>query len=175
MPARRFFDIQEPFPVDDAANSALQRVQFDVARITISAPLEEDKNGLPTMWVLPEGMVEDDLQYSVELDSLGRSVELGGSGYPVDLDERVFEMMEYPFWFGCDDIAGIDDGCRGTVFVDLRSDGVMGATPVIIGFDMAPLTESQATEIAFGLSAPHFSDTSEEYDAARMKEVAELF
>lgn len=157
MPAQRFFDIQEPFAVDDAANSDLKRVQVDVARITISAPLEEDEDGLPTMWIRLESMAEDDL------------------GYSVDLDERVFEMMEYPFWIGCDDIAGIDDGCRGTVFVDLRSDGIMGATPVIIGFDMAPLTERQATEIAFGLFAPLFSDTSEEYDVARMKEVAELF
>ena len=108
------------------------------------------------MWIRLDGMAEDDL------------------GYSLDLDERVFEIMEYPFWFGCDDIVKIDGGCRGTVF-DLRSDGIMGATPVTIGFDMTPLTEKQATEIAFGLSAPQFSDTSAEYDAARMKEVAELF
>lgn len=156
MLARRFFDIQEPFPMDDAANSALKRIQVDVADITINAPLEEDKDGLPTMWIRLEGMAADDL------------------GYPIDLDERVFEVMEYPFWIGCEDIAGIDEGCRGTIFVDLRSDGVMGATPVIIGFDMAPLTEKQAREIAFGMLAPHFFDTSEEYDAARMKEVTEL-
>lgn len=109
------------------------------------------------MWIRPEGMAEDDIVYGL------------------DLDDLVFEVMEYPFLLGCDDIVGIDGGCRGTVFVDLRSDGIMGATPVIIGFDMTPLTEEQATEIAFGLSAPQFSDTSEEYDAARMKEVAELF
>lgn len=157
MPARRFFAIHEPFPMDDAANSALKRVRVDVARITISAPLEEDPEGLPTMWIRMDGMAEDDI------------------GYSLDLDERVFEMMEYPFWFGCGDIVGIEGGCRGTVLVDLRTDGIMGATPVIIGFDMTPLTEKQATEIAFGLSAPQFSDTSDEYDAVRMKEVAELF
>jgi hypothetical protein len=175
MPARRFFDIHEPFPIDDAVNSALKRVQVDVSHIKISAPLAEAPDGLPTMWVLPESMEVDELRYSVELDSLGRSVELGGSGYGVDLDERVFEVMEHPYWFRCQEIVKINGGCQGTLFIDLRSDGIMGATPVIIGFDMAPLTEKQATEIAFGILAPHFSDTSEEYDAARMKEVAELF
>ncbi|MEQ8291779.1 MAG: hypothetical protein RIA08_06200 [Roseovarius sp.] len=156
MQARHAFDNQERFPIDDEANSDLKRVQVDVSNITISAPFEEDPDGLPTMQIRLDGIAEDDVVYGF------------------DLNDLVFEVMEYPFVFGCDDIVGMDGGCRGTVFVDLRSDGIMGATPVIVGFDMAPLTERQAIEIAFGLSAPQFSDTSEEYDAARMKEVAEL-
>lgn len=157
MTAEGFFDIYEPFPMGESANSELRRVHVDVARITISAPLEGDSDALPTLWVRTDNRAETDL------------------GYSVDLDERVFEAMEYPFWFGCDDIVMVDDGCQGTLFVDLRSDGILGETPVVIGFEMTPLTEEQATTIAFGLTAPHFSETSAEYDAARMQEVAELF
>ncbi len=157
MSTEHFFDIYEPFPMGDSANSALRRVHVDVERVTITAALEEDPDALPALWVRPDDMAEGDLEFSV------------------DLDERVFEAMEYPFWFGCDEIVMVDDGCQGTLFVDLRSDGIMGETPVVIGFEMTPLTEEQATTIAFGLTAPHFSEISAEYDSARMKEVAEMF
>lgn len=157
MPAERFFGIYEPFPMGGSANGALGRVQVDVARVRITPPMEDDPYALPTVWVRTGNMAEDDL------------------GYPLDLDERVFEAMVYPFRFGCFDILAVDGGCRGTLFVDLRSDGIMGETTVVIGFEMTPLTEEQATAIVFGLTAPHFSETSAEYDAARMRKIPELF
>lgn len=157
MTAELFFEIYEPFPMEGSANSALRRVRVDVSRITISAPLEEDPDSLPYLWVRTDDMAESDLEYLV------------------DLDERVFEAMEFPFWFGCDCIVLIGGGCQGTLFVDLRSDSIMGETPVMIGFEMVPLSEEQAIEIAYRLAVPHFSERSAKSDAARMEKVAKLF
>ena len=57
---------------------------------------------------------------------------------------------------------------------DARAD-VMGAMPVVIGFDMAPATERHVIEPSFDLLAPCFSHASADYGAPRMREVAELF
>lgn len=157
MTAERFFDIYDPFPVEGSENKALKQLLINVSRITISPPLEEAPEDLPNMWLRTDDLAEDDLAYSV------------------DLDERVFEAMKYPFWLRCHAIKKIDGGCQGTVFVDLRYERFIGDMPVVIGFEMTSLTEEQATAIAFDLTASHFSDTSVEYDATRMKEVAELF
>lgn len=158
MSADRFFGIFDPFAWDGETNQALKRTRIPLHRITVSPAFEEeDLEDLPSLTYRPESLPADEF------------------GYSIDLDERVFEVMEFPFSFGCADIIDIDDGCRGMIFVDLRSDGVLGATPVVIGFDMEKLTKRQAIEMAYALSAPIFSDSSHSYDAARMREVAELF
>ena len=158
MSAKRFFEIYDPFAFDGTANQPLKRVRVDLSRVTVGSALEEEEfENLPTLWYRPEDMSEDSV------------------GYQIDLDERVFEVMEFPFWFGCDDILDIDGGCQGSIFVDLRSDAVSEATPIVIGFDMKELSARQAVEIVYGLSSPRFSESTAEYDAARMKEVAAMF
>ncbi|SOC04251.1 hypothetical protein SAMN05877809_103164 [Rhodobacter sp. JA431] len=59
-------------------------------------------------------------------------------------------------------------------FEQWKPDGTR-MTPVIIGLDMEKLTKRQAIEMVYALSAPIFSDSSQNYDAARMREAAELF
>lgn len=158
MSAERFIEIYDPFAFVGTANHPLKRVRVELSRVTVSPALkEEEPGGLPTLWYRPEDMFEDNI------------------GYQIDLDERVFEVMEFPFWFGCNDIIDIDGGCQGSIYVDLRTDAVLGTIPIVIGFDMEKLSGPQAAEILYGLSAPRFSKSSDEYDADRMKEIADMF
>lgn len=158
MSAERLFEIDNPFALDDTTSQPLKHVRVELSRITISSAIEDEElEDLPTLWYQPKDMHENSF------------------GYAIDLDARVFEVMEFPFWFGCDAILDVDGGCQGSVYVDLRPDSVLEATPITIGFDMEMLTERQAVEIVYELSAPQFSENSNEYDRARMKEVADMF